>query len=390
MKDEVIKISELGQDEAKEPLFKTLYNGFMDSFSKKRFVKKWDFVPVDIRLRCTNKCNENCAHCFECSGPNQTLNYISVEDAKYYLNSFSGLKTVYMTGGEWSLIYDVEPHYMLKLFKEFDISKTDVYCLQTNCRWIFGPKREEILSDLLQIQNGLAAKGKQLRLSTSIDRYHSPQIADCVKELISCIASDKRFKATKIVIMSACIDSGMAKEKVLLPDFFKSRGVTLKFEPQNMVFSPYFYVCYANDVRIVVHEEGPTMRIGRAAQNNFGYKIFYPSMQCGGLTKDTLCMELSMQEDGMMKWHSYYDWNIMTPYKDKNGKNKPIAQIKSELLNAAWKKEFKENMKEFMFCMIPVYGLLRRIKINKEIEKSYLENKKKVVIRLQKIDEFSK
>lgn len=390
MEHDFVELLEPRQKSEKEPLFKTIYNGFLDLFSKKRFIKKWENAPVDIRLRCTNKCNENCSHCFECSGPNQKLEYISIEDAKYYLNSFLKLESVYMTGGEWSLIYDAEPHYMLKLFKEFDISKTGTYCLQTNCRWVFGSKKQEILDDLLQIQNGLAASGKQLRLSASIDRYHSPKTVDCVKELISCIAGDTRFNATKIVIMSSCIDSGMAKEKVLLPDFFKSRGIQLKFEPHNILFSPYFYVCYANDVRIVVHEEGPTMQIGRAAKNKFGYKIFFPSKQCAGLTKDRLFMELSMQENGMMKWHGYYDWNIMTPYKDNNGKNKTVSQIKSELINAAWKKELKENIKNFAFCCVPIYGLLRKTKINKEIEQSYLENMKKVTIQLQKVGENSK
>lgn len=53
------------------------------------------------------------------------------------------------------------------------------------------------------------------------------------------------------------------------------------------------------------------------------------------------------------------------------------------------KKNLKKIMKEFMLFSIPVYGLLRRIKINKEIEKSYLENTKKIIIRLKDVNYLS-
>ena len=61
MEDEVINISKVLQNEEEEPFFKSVYNGFMDLLTKKRFAKKWAFAPVDIRLRCTNKCETRIA-----------------------------------------------------------------------------------------------------------------------------------------------------------------------------------------------------------------------------------------------------------------------------------------------------------------------------------------
>lgn len=390
MADEVRLLTERGDKKAKTPWFRDVSNNLANDFSKRRFVQKWDFAHVDIRLRCTNKCNENCRHCFECSGPSQPLKYIPVKDASFYLNSVpKKFDSVYITGGEWSLVYDAEPRYMLKIFDAFDTSKTDVYCIQTNCRWVFGENRNQIFSDLLKIQNALSKSGKVLRLSTSVDSYHSAHIVDCVKELIRTIASNKKFNATKIVIMSSRSDAGMVQEKVMQPEFFKKHGIKLKIEPKS-IFTPYFQVCYANDVRVVVHEENPVMRIGRACKNNFGYKIFYPSLQCKGLTDESLCFELSLQEDGMMKWHSFYDWNIMTPYKDENGNNKPMSQIKNELIEKAWRKLLRENMKEFAWSCIPLYGMWRRLKKYKEIKSSFEENSKKVVFQLESVKDFSK
>lgn len=390
MADDVIILSERNNKNDKVPFLKGIYINFVNVFSKRHFSRKWDYAPIDIRLRCTNRCNENCHHCFECSGPSQPLNYISVKDAKFYLNSAQKkFKSVYITGGEWSLIYDVEPHYMLKIFNSLDADKTDVYCIQTNCRWAFGQHRNQILSDLLEIQNALAKTGKELRLSTSVDRYHSAYSVDCVKEVIRMIASDKKFNATKIAIMSCRLDAGMTEEKVLQPEFFKKHGIKLNVKPKS-AFNPYFQVCYANDVRIVVHEENPVIRVGRANNNKFGYKIFYPSLQCEGLTDKTLCFELSLQEDGMIKWHSFYDWNISIPYKDKNGENKSMAQIKKELIDKAWHKQVRENIKEFAFSCIPVYGIWRRLKIYKEIQNTFEENSKKVTFYCKNINDLSK
>ena len=352
---------------------------FIYPFQKKRFYAQWATAPMDIRFRLTNKCNENCPRCFECSGPDNPLNIVPVQDVVFYINQSGGTFTdVYMTGGEWSLIYDVNPHYMRQIFDRLDLSKSDEYVLQTNARWINGTHRDEILGDIKYIQSKLAAENRIFKLDMSVDRYRSAYSIDCVRDVIVAVASDSEFTNTKIRIMSCALDAQMANERVLIPEFFAAHGIELKFENRSW-FNMFFQVCYANNTRIVIHEEGPTMRIGRARQNGIGYKIYYPQLQCGGLQPENTLMELSLREDGMIKWHNWYDWDIMVPYKDPNGQYKPLSQIRSELVDMVWPRLLRHNTKNTLLGALPLYGLIREIYINNQMKKSYEENRKKFV-----------
>ena len=345
-------------------------------FQKKRFYNQWANAPMDMRFRLTNKCNEKCSRCFECSGPDNPLNVIPTADVAFYAN-YKGVHftDIYMTGGEWSLIYDVQPHYLRKIFDSLDLSKSDEYIIQTNARWINGPHRKDILGDIKDIQSKLAKHNCVLKLDMSVDRYRSQQSLDAVRDVILVVASDAEFNNTKIRIMSCALDAHMANDCVLRPEFFEPRGVNLRFEPRSW-FNLYFQVCYANNTRIVIHEEGPTMSIGRAKQNGFGYKIYEPQLQCGGLQVYNTLMELSLREDGMIKWHNWYDWNIMVPYKDSNGQNKPLEQIRAELVDMAWTRLLRHNIKNMALNLLPVFGTARQIHIYNQMRKSYDANRK--------------
>lgn len=384
--DEAILISGNSADDnaPRESLIKFIRNEFVRNFSHKYFLDRWRDAPIDIRFRCTNRCNENCSRCFECSGPGNPLTVLPVRDAAFYQRSLNNIRGIYMTGGEWSLIYDIDSNYMLKMFSAMDLKNSDNYMIQTNCRWVHGPHCEKIFSDLRKIQSKLGAVGKILKLDVSVDRYRSSASLDGVRELIRRVASDSGFNNTKIRIMSCRLDYQMANKTVLRPEYFESHGIHLKFRPRDF-FTPYFQVCYANKTRIVIHEEGPTMRIGRAAQNGFGYKIFYPEKQCGGLTDDTFCMELSFREDGTVKWHSYYDWDIVVPYKDARGENKPLEQIKKELLAAAWKKRLRKNIVQSLYDIVPGVNIARDRFIRKQMEKTYRENQQQIVYHVREL-----
>lgn len=355
-------------------------------FQKQRFYDQWQNAPMDIRFRLTNKCNENCARCFECSGPDVSLDVVPVDDIAFYTGTdkYSG---IYMTGGEWSLIYDIHPHYMRTVFDRLKLSASDEYTVQTNARWICGPHRDEILEDIKYIQSKIKLENRVFKLDMSVDRYRSEKSINCVRDVVCAIASDPGFDNTKIRLMSCALDARMANERVLIPEFFSKHGVDLKFENRSW-FNPYFQVCYANNTRIVIHEEGPTMRIGRARQNNIGYKIFYPQLQCGGLQPEHTLMELSLREDGMIKWHNWYDWDIMVPYKDANGQYKPLAQIRSELVDMAWSRLLRHNMKNTVLNLLPVYGSIRQLYIHKQIQKSFAENVKRFVHHATAIKEL--
>jgi hypothetical protein len=212
----------------------------------------------------------------------------------------------------------------------------------------------------------------------SVDRYRSNKCIDAVRDVVLAVASDPQFKHTKIRLMSCALDAQMVNERVLVPEIFKANGIKLEFQPRSW-FNPYFQVCYANNIRIVIHEEGPTMRIGRAKQNNIGYKIYYPQLQCGGLQPERTLMELSLREDGMIKWHNWYDWDIMVPYKDADGQYKPLPQIRTELVDMVWPRLLRHNIKDTVLNLLPVYGLFRQIHINKQMQKTYKENIKQFI-----------
>ncbi len=377
-KDEAILISTAG-DTDKGNFFQRFRERLVYPFQKKRFYAQWENAPMDMRFRLTNKCNENCSRCFECSGPSNPLNSVPVADVAFYVNSgnhtFSDL---YMTGGEWSLIYDIHPHYMREIFDRLNFEKSSEYILQTNARWIDGPHSDEILGDIKYIQSRLKAQKRIFKLDMSVDRYRSDKSIKCVRDVVCAIASDKEFDNTKIRLMSCALDARMANERVLTPEFFAERGIELKFENRSW-FNPYFQVCYANNTRIVIHEEGPTMRIGRAKQNNIGYKIYDPQLQCGGLQPERTLMELALREDGMIKWHNWYDWDIMVPYKDSDGQYKPLSQIRTELVDMVWPRLLRHNIKNTVLNLLPVYGLVRQIHVNNQIKKSYEENRKRFV-----------
>ena len=348
-------------------------------FQKKRFYAQWENAPMDMRFRLTNRCNENCARCFECSGPNNPLNTVPVDDVIFYGNQRdSNFTNIYMTGGEWSLIYDVQPHFMRKIFDRLDLSKSDEYTIQTNARWVHGQHRDEILDDIKHIQSAIGKHNGILKLDMSVDRYRSNKCIDAVRDVVCAIASDPQFKHTKIRLLSCALDAEMANERVLVPDFFAARGIELKFENRSW-YNPYFQVCYANNIRIVIHEEMPTMRIGRAKQNNIGYKIYYPQLQCGGLQPEHTLMELSLREDGMIKWHNWYDWDIMVPYKDADGQYKPLSQIRAELVDMVWPRLLRHNIKNTVLNLLPIYGGIRQIYINKQMQKTYEENRKEFI-----------
>ena len=361
---------------------------FIHPFQKSRFLSQWTNAPIEIRFRLTNKCNENCARCFECSEPNNPLNTIPVDDVVCYANAPDVKFTdIFMTGGEWSLIYDMQPHYLRSIFDKLDLSKSDEYIIQTNARWIHGTHRDEILGDIKHIQSKLGQKNRVLKLDMSVDRYRSAKSIDGVRDVICAVAGDPDFKHTKIRIMSCALDAQMTNERVLIPEYFDARGIKLKFEPRSW-FNLYFQVCHANDTRIVIHEEGPTMRIGRAKQNRFGYKIYYPQLQCGGLQSNNTKMELSLREDGMIKWHNWYDWDIMVPYKDANKQNKPIQQIHDELVQMAWRKLLRHNIKNTALNLIPIYGPIRKLYIYRQIKKSYEDNQKQFQFHAQLVKQF--
>ncbi|MBQ8294147.1 MAG: hypothetical protein IJX89_02055 [Alphaproteobacteria bacterium] len=374
-KDEVILISP--ENSADKPSFAQRFRErLIYPFQKGRFYAQWANAPVDMRFRLTNKCNESCARCFECSSPNNPLNFIPVDDVAHYANHQSiHFSNIFMTGGEWSLIYDAHPHYMRKIFDKLDLSKSDEYVLQTNARWIHGAHSSEILGDIKYIQSKLGVQNRVLKLDMSVDRYRSPKSLDATRDVILTVASDPDFRHTKIRIMSCALDAQMTNRHVLQPEFFEPRGVKLDFEPRSW-YNPYFQICYANNTRIVIHEEFPTMSIGRAKQNGIGYKIYYPLLQCGGLQPENTKMELSLREDGMVKWHNWYDWNIMTPYADATGKNKPLEQIKAELVDMAWPRLLRHNIKNTVLNLLPIYGNLRQIYINRQIQKSWDANRK--------------
>lgn len=377
-KDEVILVSD-SDSRAKPSFAQRFRERLVYPFQKSRFYAQWENAPMDMRFRLTNKCNENCVRCFECSGPDNPLNVVPVDDIAFYVNqsgvNFTG---IYMTGGEWSLIYDIWPHYMREIFDKLDLSRSDEYTIQTNARWVRGAHRDEILGDIKYIQSKLLGQNRGLKLDMSVDRYRSAQSIDCVRDVVVAVASDGEFDNTKIRLMSCALDAKMANERVLIPEFFSARGIELKFENRSW-FNPYFQVCYANNTRIVIHEEGPTMRIGRARQNGIGYKIYYPQLQCGGLQRENTLMELSLREDGMIKWHNWYDWDIMTPYRDANGGYKSMGQIRAELVDMVWPRLLRHNIKNTVLNLLPIYGDIRQIYINNQIKKTYEDNRKHFV-----------
>ena len=283
------------------------------------------------------------------------------------------------------MIYDKHPHYLATIFQDFDVSKSDEYSIQTNARWVFGKNRDEIIQDLKFIQDKLAKHNIEMKLDTSVDRYHSSKSMDSVIEMIRLIASRPDFNNTKIRIMSCALDHKLANEKILCPEYFSKHGIDLKFEPRDTWFNPYFQRCWANNTKIVIHEEGPTMRIGRAAKNKFGYRIFDPRKQCGGIANNTH-IDIAFREDGMAKWHDYYDWDIMTPYKNPDGTIKPIFQIRNELIKKGWAKHIKFNICNTMFTLLfPYIALPFEIWKHAQINKTYKENHKPIVIQVQKV-----
>lgn len=364
-------------------VFARIKNNLVYDFSRRNFMNMWRDVPMTIRFRCTNKCDEKCARCFECSGPNNPLTVLPADDIAFYENAVPRLKSVYISGGEWSLIYDTDPDYMLRIFDAINLQNADAYAVQTNCRWVFGPNSDKIYADLQKIQDKLGAAGKVLKLDVSVDRFRSQAALNGVRELICRIGADNNFQNTKIRIMSSRMDRYMANDTVLQPEYFDARGVKLRFEPRS-IYSLFFQVFYVNDKRMVIHEENPTMRIGRAAQNKIGYKILDPEQQCGGLAGEKF-MELSFREDGTVKWHSYYDWNIITPYKDASGQHKSIEQIKQELLNLAWRKHLKQSLINNAWGIIPIIGIMRDKFRVRQMQESYKKNQAAVTLYAREI-----
>lgn len=84
-KDDVILISN-ADNRAKPSFAQRFRERLVYPFQKRRFYAQWENAPMDIRFRLTNKCNENCARCFECSGPDKPLNIVPVDDISFYVN----------------------------------------------------------------------------------------------------------------------------------------------------------------------------------------------------------------------------------------------------------------------------------------------------------------
>ncbi|MBO5696149.1 MAG: hypothetical protein J6S06_01400 [Alphaproteobacteria bacterium] len=362
---------------------------YRNAFSRRYYFARYENAPLGLRFRTTNQCNENCPHCFECSGPHNPSKYIAPQDIAYYINNAgSEFADIYITGGEWSLIYDRHPNYLSHIFQHVNLSqaKSNAWGIQTNARWTHGPHCQEILSDLKYIQDRLSTINTEMKLDTSVDRYHSDLAIDGTRKLIRQLATRPDFNNTKIRIMSCAKDRLMANNRILNPERLAKQNIELSFEPRSF-YQPNFQRLWANHIKIVVHEEGTIMRIGRAKKNKFGYRIFEPDLQCGGLGGDTPQMDISFREDGTAKWHNYYDWDITTPYKLPDGTNKPLSQIRSELINAGWKKHIRFYTSEHaMVLLCPFVALPYAIWRNWQIRKTYRENNPVITYIAQDIE----
>jgi len=56
-----------------------------------------------------------------------------------------------------------------------------------------------------------------------------------------------------------------------------------------------------------------------------------------------------------------------------------MGQIRAELVDMVWPRLLRHNIKNTVLNLLPIYGDIRQIYINNQIQKTYEENRKQFV-----------
>ena len=129
-----------------------------------------------IGFKITNWCNMNCAHCCECSGLNQPLNFMSLDKLDRYLfeakqMDFRPNQLITIGGGEAFAPYLNGDNRYIPNALDIAYSHKFIPTLKTNGTWGENNKKcQSILSDLAKC----AYKGDKLvTLDISVDEFHN-------------------------------------------------------------------------------------------------------------------------------------------------------------------------------------------------------------------------
>ncbi|MDE6250916.1 MAG: 4Fe-4S cluster-binding domain-containing protein [Alphaproteobacteria bacterium] len=298
-------------------------------------------IRWELFIKVTNLCNLQCAHCCECSGPNEAPTFIPISDVRTITENFKREKNIYpivaISGGEPMTAYKHKPYYIPQLIKLF--AKQNFYAieLKTNTVWTTQPGADVIFRDLTEI----SAKYPKLytMYHLSLDSFHANATKN-VSEFIRWYYDNDNLSPK--ICTHIFYDNHDTLVNMLV-DLAEKYNIMLDFEKDVVhEFSKLHAKKFINKDKFIVFEPYSGIEnLGRAKQNRIATRSF-PSIQKQFLEKIQQNHSLTFDNRGL----AFIDCSAhmaSTPYHDARGRIKPIHVIKRELFEILYKRYLIEN-----------------------------------------------
>lgn len=302
-------------------------------------------------LKITNVCDYRCAHCCECSGPDERPDFMPTDDISEILGQFktvrNSMRVATITGGEPMTAYKLKsPFYIPKLLKTCAAAGYSVE-LKTNCGWTLGDNSDKIFNDLEQF----FVKYPRIFCAyhISLDKFHK-NANDTTVEFLKWYCTNDNLSPNACVHMfyddlermtNAMVDlkrkyniaidfkhpaiNPITNEKIDNSQynlwFFEKSGRNEKF----MFWRPYSGIENAGRAKNTVATI-PTPSLSRIINNRSNCAIMFD--HASGRVQLFACGN---------------DGGISVPYKNNRGKIIAIDKLKKQLFQLAYQKYVMEQ-----------------------------------------------
>lgn len=298
-------------------------------------------ITWQLFIKVTNLCNLQCAHCCECSGPNEAPTFIPISDVRTITENFKREKNtspnVAISGGEPMMAYKHKPYYIPQLIKLFAKQNFFYIELKTNTVWVTQPGADIIFRDLTEI----SAKYPKLytMYHLSFDSFHANSNKNVSEFIRWYYDNDKLSTKTCIHIFYDNHDRLVD----MFIDLAQQHNIMIDFENNvTHAFSKLHAKKFINKDKYIMFEPYSGIEnLGRAKQNHIATQSS-KTIQKQFLEKIQQEHSLTFDNRGL----AFIDCSAhmaSTPYRDARGRIKPISVIKRELFEILYKQYLLEN-----------------------------------------------
>ena len=300
-------------------------------------------LPYDLVFKSTHWCWYNCAHCCESAGKNRDKTFIPEHVIKYYIDAAKEdpqfTNEIIITGGELMSAYNLmSPAYVPNLIN-YALDKKTSLDIKTNGAWVRAPMlRGMIFKDLRELANNHRPLGFQISLS--LDKYH-PNAVENNYEILKNLAQDKQIKIPMLIHIS-----GFEADKHMYQTLIAKLRNTPKIKIDEVgvlgADGSLIKMIRLNERICVRYSVVPTpFANGRAKDLPEATPIELPQFTFISGTPQHPSVLVAFDAAGNVTLGENSGKKITVPWRDKNGKPRPLPAIKADLVKQTRIEQFK-------------------------------------------------